>query len=113
MGGETVQREGKPALAHRRTYQSDINGFIFQNRPLFDMQLVAGVDREGAGRAFAAIANGVQRFAYGNAIPVARAWAYASLNCPVQTPEESIAGAKRAPSSLVQFTSTISRSVSI
>jgi hypothetical protein len=35
------------------------------------------------------------------------------VNAPANTPEESIAGAKREPSSLVQLTISIGRSVSI
>ena len=70
MRGETLQREGKPALAHCRVNEADINAFLFQNRPLFDMHFVAGVEREGGGRTLPAIADSLQRRANADAVAI-------------------------------------------
>ena len=70
MRGKSLQRDREPALAHRRPHQSDIHRLIFKDRSLFDVQFIAGVDRESAGRELTAIADGIQRVTHRNTIPV-------------------------------------------
>ena len=50
--------------------EADINAFFFQNRPLFDMHFVAGVEREGGGRTLPAIADSLQRRANADAVAI-------------------------------------------
>ncbi|MNU93571.1 hypothetical protein D3C71_835130 [compost metagenome] len=64
VGGKTVNCQGEPTLAHCGANQSDVDSLIFQNRALLDMQFVTSVHRKCAGRQGAAIADGIQRFAY-------------------------------------------------
>ena len=70
MGGKTLQRDVEPALAHCRVDEADINPFFFQNRPLFDMDLITGMNRECGRRTLAAVADGLQRRADADAVAI-------------------------------------------
>ncbi|VFS94460.1 Uncharacterised protein [Raoultella planticola] len=113
VGGKTLQRDVEPALAHCRVDEADINPFFFQNRPLFDMDLITGMNRECGRRTIAAVADGLQRRADADAVAIFAGQRESFAELPGPHADASIAGAKRAPSSLVQLTSTISRSVSM
>ncbi len=70
VGGKALQGDVEPALAHCRVNEADINAFFFQNRPLFDMHFVAGVERAGGGRTLPAIADSLQRLADADAVAI-------------------------------------------
>ena len=81
--------------------------FGLQDRPLLDVQLEEGRQRMLAAALGAAIADPVQRRAEGRAVAVLPRRAQSRSNTLANTPEATIAGAKREPSSLVQFTTSI------
>ena len=104
-----------PALALRAGHDADRQPGGFEDRPLLDMRLEIGSDRAPADRPGSGKADAPQLAAKGQVgARCCRGWRARgrASKTPANTPDPTIAGENRDPSSLVQATISTGASVS-
>ena len=113
MGILAGDRDLVPAHALHAGDDADHLALVLEDRSLLDVKLEHGAEPVAARFLGAAIADAVELVAEASAVAVfARHKRSPRVNTPANTPDASMAGAKREPSSLVQLTISIGALVS-
>ena len=109
----SLDRNVKPTLPLSANDNANLIMGLFQNGPLFDMCLKQSTDRMITALLLTEIADSLEFIEEYFPFAVFAGIGKLLSNNPAKTPEESMAGAKRAPSSLVHVTISIGAAVLI